>query len=103
MDLRWTLPWLQDVSYPVTLQETDHWQVSEMTFSGCVVYGCDHGKKAILCLQDVCQVRRSWESYERCTAILVGTMMILSVYMRLKRPRRGNYISELELVRVCHE
>ena len=70
-DLRWTLPCLQDFSYPVTLQETDDWQVSEMTLSGCVVYGCDHGKKAILCPQDVCQVRRSRESYERCTAILL--------------------------------
>ena len=30
------------------------------------------GKTAILCPCQICQVRRSWDSYERCTAMLVG-------------------------------
>ena len=70
----------------------DHWQVSETTFSRCVVYGSDHEKTPILCPQDVCQMRRSCDSYERCTAILVGTTTILSVCMRHKGYDEENYI-----------
>ena len=52
------------------------------------VYGRDLGKTAILCARLVCQFRRSRVSRARCTAILVGAMMILSVY--LPRDARGS-------------
>ena len=52
-----------------------------MEVPGHIVYGRDLGTTAILCPRQVCQLRRSWISHERFTAILVGSAMILSVYM----------------------
>ena len=67
------------------------------------MYGCDHGKTALLCPGPVCQVRRTWDSHERSTAILVGSMMLLSFYMP-----RGGYdeetcIAVLETVKIIKE
>ena len=63
------------------LQETDNWTISAMYVPGHIVYGRDLGKTAILCPRQVCQFHRSWVSHARCTALLVGAMMILSVYL----------------------
>ena len=51
------------------------------------------------CLPD----RRSWSSHERCTAILVASMMILSVYMPHGGYDEENYIAELEIVKIIRE
>ena len=92
------------VLFPCTFafQEIDNWDVTA-TEPGYIMNGCDQCKTAILCPGQVCQVCRSWESYERCTAILVGSMMVLSDYM----PRGGydeeNSIAELEIVKIIME
>ena len=58
------------------LEETDNWRVTEMKVTGYVCYGWDDGRAAILC-----QVCRSWECHERCTAILIGCLIVLFVCM----------------------
>ena len=62
------------------LKETDR-KVTEMEMEDFIVCGCDHGKTVILFPRQVCQFRLSWVSPARCTAILVGSMVILSVCM----------------------
>ena len=52
-----------------------------MNVPGFIVYGRDHGGTAILCQREVNHFRRSWVDHERCTAILVRSSMLLSVYM----------------------
>ena len=47
----------------------------------CIVYGTDHGRAAMLCPREVHHFRRSWVDSDRCTAIMVGSMMLLSVYL----------------------
>ena len=47
------------------LQETDSWNVNEVEE---VRYGWDGGKTAIVC-----------PSHERCTAVLIGSLMIRSI------------------------
>ena len=51
------------------LQETDNWKLSEMKVPGHVCYGWNDGKKAMLCPCQLCQIRRSWENRDRCTAV----------------------------------
>ena len=57
------------------------------------------GKTAILCPRQVSQFRRSWISHERISAILVGSTMILSVYMPYSGRDEEEYIATLEAVR----
>ena len=57
------------------------------------------GKTAILCPRQVSHFRRSCISHERVTAILVGSMMILSVYMPHSGCDEEDYIKTLEVVR----
>ena len=52
-----------------------------MNVPGYIVCGTDHGRTAILCPREVSHFRRSFVANEKCTAILVGTTMLLSVYM----------------------
>ena len=70
-----------------------------MNVPGSIAYWIDHGRTAILCPREVNHFRRSWVDNERCTAILVGSTMLLSVYM----PRSGrdevDYIEALGSVR----
>ena len=70
-----------------------------MDVPGHIVYGRDLGKTAILCPRQVSQFRRSWISHERFTAILVGSTMILSVYMPHSGRDEEEYIATLEAVR----
>ena len=70
---------LHDVSCFYALQETDIWTTSKMNVPGCIVYGRDHRRTAILCPREVCHLRRSWVDHERCTAVLVGSSMLLAV------------------------
>ena len=69
-----------------------------MNVPGYTVYGDHHGKRAILCPREVNHFRRSWVDHERCTAIMVGSTMLLSVNM----PHSGHEedcIKALETVR----
>ena len=100
LDLRHKHHILQELSFFIyALQETDHWTTSAMNVPGFIVQGTGHGRKAILCQREVNHFRRSWGDNERCTAILVGSTMLLSVY----KPRSGcdevEYIEALESVR----
>ena len=81
------------------LQETDLWTISEMDVPGHIVYGRDLGKTAILCHRQVSQLRRSWVSHDRVTAILVGSSMFLSVYMPHAGYEENEYIETLDYVR----
>ena len=70
-----------------------------MNVPGHFVYGRDLGRTAILCPGQVSHLRRSWISHERVTAILVGSMMILSVYMLHSGCDEEDYIMMIEAVR----
>ena len=63
------------------LQEPDNWNVTRKEVRGYLVYGCDHGKTAIVCSGPVCQVRRSWDRHERCPAVSIACMTILTVHI----------------------
>ena len=65
-------------------------------------HGNDHGKTAILCPREVNHFRRSLVDHERCTAIMVGSMLLLSVHM----PHHSghgveDYMKALETVRAA--
>ena len=70
-----------------------------MIVPGHIVYGTDHGRTAILCPREVNHFRRSWVDNERCTAILVGSTMLLSVYMPHSVRDDLDHIEALESVR----
>ena len=84
-------------------QETDHWKITEMEVENYIVFGCEHCRKAILCPRHVSQFRRSWLCHARCTAIRVGSVMILSIYMQNSGCDEENYIAGLEIVKMIME
>ena len=59
------------------LQETDNWTTSAMNVPRNISYGCDHGTTAILCPRQI--IFADHGLMMRCTAILVGPSMLLSV------------------------
>ena len=63
------------------------------------MYGTDHGRTAILCPREVNHFRRSWVDNDRCSAILVGSKKLLSVYMPHSGGDEVDYIEALESVR----
>ena len=70
------------MTLPVSmLCKRDNGTTSAINVPGCIVYGRDHDRTAILCPREVNHFRRSWADHERCTAIMVGSTMLLSVYM----------------------
>ena len=71
-----------------------------MNVPGFTVYGTDHGRTAILCPREANHFRRSWVDKERCTAILVGSTMLLSVSMPHSGREVMDNIEALESVRV---
>ena len=84
---------------------TRNWQL-ECDWSGVlgyIIYGFGHGKTAILRPEPFCQVCHSWVSHGRYTAILISTVMILSVCMPHGRYDEENYIAELEIVKIIME
>ena len=105
----WCCEWLDDLRHKhhilhelpcfYVLQETDHWTTSARNVPGYSVYGTDHGRTDILCPWEVNHFRRSWVDNERCTAILVGSTMLLSVYMPHSGRDEVDYIEPPELVR----
>ena len=48
------------------------------------------------------RIRRLWDSHKRCTANLIGSVTILSADMPHGGYDEGNYIAELENVKVGH-
>ena len=74
-----------------------------MEVENYIVCGCDHGKTFILCPRQVSQFRRSCGSHARCTAILVWSMMILSVFLPHSVCDGEDHITELEVVRIIME
>ena len=70
-----------------------------MNVPGYIVYSTDNGRTAILCPREVNHFRLSWVENERCTAILVGSTMLLSVYMPHSGRDEVDYIEALESVR----
>ena len=90
---------LHDFPFFYALQETDNWTISAIDVPGHIVYGRDLAKTAILCPRHANPFRRSWISHERFTAILVGSTMILSVYMPHSGRYEKEYIATLEAVR----
>ena len=70
-----------------------------MNVPGYIVYGNDHGKTAISCPREVGHFRRSWVDHERCTASIVGSTMLLSVFMTLSGRDEEDHIKALVTVR----
>ena len=105
----WYYEWLDDLRHKhrflhespclYALQETDNSTTSAMNLPGYIAYGRDHGRTANLCPREVNHFRRSWVDSERCTAILVGSPMLLSVYMLHSGNDEEDYIETLEKVR----
>ena len=60
--------------------------------TGYIVYGTDHGRTAILCPPKVNHFRRSWVDRDRCTAIMVCSTILFSVYM----PQSGRDENHIE-------
>ena len=54
-------------------------------------------------VKQVCQVRRSWDRNGGRTAVLLGSMMILSVFVPHGGYDEENYIAELEIVKIVME
>ena len=71
----------------------------QLNVVGYIVYGRDHGRTAIVCPWEVNHFRRSWADDERCTAIMVGQTMLLSVFMPHSGRDEEDYIEALETVR----
>ena len=63
------------------LQETDNWTTSARNVLGYIAHGRDHGGPATFCPREVHHIRRSWADHKRCTANMVGSSMLLSVYV----------------------
>ena len=85
-------------------QETDNWKVTEVEVGSYdTVHECDHCNTAIWCPRQISKFRLSWVGHARCTAILVGFMMILSVHMPHGGCDEEDYITELEVVRIIME
>ena len=76
------------------LQETDNWTTFAMNVP------TDHCRTAILCLLEVDHFRRSRVDNDRCTAILVGSTMLLSVCMPHSGRDEVDYIEALVSLRV---
>ena len=105
----WCCEWLDDLrhkhhilhDYPsvYALQETDNWTTSAMNVPSYIVYGNDHGKTVILCPREVNHFRRSWVDRDRCTAIMVETMMLLSVFLPHSGRDEEDYIEAFDTVR----
>ena len=70
-----------------------------MNVPGYIVYGDDHGRTAILCPREVNHFRRPWTDHERCTAVMVGSTMLLSVYMPHSGRDEEDFIEALATVR----
>ena len=82
-------------------QETGNWTTSAMNVSGYIVYDNDHGRTAILCPPEVDHLRRSWADHERCNTIMVGSTMLLSIYIPHSGRDEEDYIEALETVRAA--
>ena len=50
-----------------------------MKLKGFVCCGDTHGYATLLVPEQFCTIKRSWESEERCTAILFGTAVVMTV------------------------
>ena len=69
-----------------------------MNVLGYIVHGRDRGRTDSLCPREVNHFRRSWADHERCTAILLGSSMLLSAYMPHSGRDEGDCIETLEAV-----
>ena len=90
---------LHDYACFYALQETDNWATSAMNVPSYIVYGTDHGKTPIFCPREVRHFRRSWVDHERCTAVMAGSTMLLSVQMPHSGRDEEDYIQAVETVR----
>ena len=64
----------------LSVQEIKSWDVPNLELQGFVRYGNKHGYATLLVPEQFCTIKRSWESEERCTAVLFGTAMVMAVY-----------------------
>ena len=62
------------------LQETRFWDTPTLTLPGFVIYGSPSGLATLLVSDRFFKIKRSWCAEERCTAVLFGSVMVMSVY-----------------------
>ena len=72
-DMRRRYPIVRKNACVSALKESQRYERARV----CMCHGWDGGITAILCSNQVSQVRRSWETCERCTSILIESMMML--------------------------
>ena len=64
----------------LSVQETKSWDIPKLELRDFMCYGNKHGYATLLVSGQFCALQRSWESEERCTAILFGTTMVMAVH-----------------------
>ena len=64
----------------LALQETRFWDTPCLTLPGFVIYGRPFGLATLLVSDRFFKIKRSWCTEERCTAVLFGSVMVMSVY-----------------------
>ena len=60
-----------------SIQETKSCDVLDLKLLG---YVCHGGKSGFATLEQFCTIKTSWRHEERCTAILFGTTLVMTVY-----------------------
>ena len=63
----------------LSIQETKTWDVPNLELPGDVCYGSKLGFVTLLVSEHFRTIKRSWKFEERCTAILFGTPMVMTV------------------------
>ena len=62
----------------LTIQETKSWDVPNLELTGYVCHGGKSGFATLLVSDQFCTMKRSWNFEERCTAIPVGTTVVMA-------------------------
>ena len=63
-----------------SIQETKSWDFPNLELPGYVCDGCRCGFATLLVSERFCTLERSWKFEERCTTILFGTTLVMTVY-----------------------
>ena len=64
----------------LSIQETKSWDASNLELSGYVCWDSKSGFATLLVSKQFCEIKRSWNLEERCTAILFGITLVMAVY-----------------------
>ena len=63
-----------------SIQEARSWNLPELKLVGHVCYGSKMGLATLVVSDQFFKIRRSWRFAERCTAVLFGAVLFMTVY-----------------------